>query len=241
LDRARCAGRGGLERDAAKNGRWGFRLCFDWLRNRGHRWNHKRVWQVYCRLKLNRPRRMKRRLPAIVRQPLVASSARNQIWALDYMQDALYSGRVFRTLNVIDESNGEGLAIEVDTSLPGARVIHVMEQLADLRGLPRAVRLNHGLCSQAFTEWCAAHHVELRFSRLASAERLRRALQSDVPPRDLGRVRLRQSRTGAADLGGLAAAVHSVASRRGALRSVTSHWETPAVRRLLDGEHYLGS
>jgi putative transposase len=113
---------------------------------------------------------MKRRLPAIVRQPLVAPTARNQIWALDYMQDALYSGRVFRTLNVIDESNREGLAIEVDTSLPAARVIRVMEQLAELRGLPRAVRLDNGpeLRSQAFTEWCAAHHVELRFIQRAS-------------------------------------------------------------------------
>src|SRR5262245_10217139 len=46
----------GLNQALAKNGRWGFRLCFDWLRNRGHRWNHKRVWRVYCRLKLNRPR-----------------------------------------------------------------------------------------------------------------------------------------------------------------------------------------
>jgi putative transposase len=59
---------------------------------------------------------MKRRLSAIVRQPLVAPSQRNQIWTLDYMQDALYSGRVFRTLNVIDESNREGLAIEVAIS-----------------------------------------------------------------------------------------------------------------------------
>jgi putative transposase len=160
----------GLNQALAKNGRWGFGLCFDWLRNRGHRWNHKRVWRVYCRLHLNRPRRLKRRLPAIVRQPLVAPSKRNQIWALDYMQDALYSGRVFRTLNVIDESNREGLAIEIDTSLPAARVIRVMEQLADLRGLPAAIRLDNGpeLRSQAFTEWCAAQPIELRFIQRAS-------------------------------------------------------------------------
>jgi putative transposase len=160
----------GLNQALAKNGRWGFGLCFDWLRNQGAPWNRKRVWRVYCRLQLNRPRRAKRRLPAIVRQPLVAPTARNQIWALDYMQDALYNGRAFRTLNVIDESNREGLAIEVDTSLPAARVIRLMEQLAALRGLPRAVRLDNGpeLRSQAFSDWCAAHRVELRFIQRGS-------------------------------------------------------------------------
>jgi len=160
----------GLNQALAKNGRWGFRLCFDWLRNQGHRWNHKRVWRVYCRLKLNRPRRMKRRLPPIVRHPLVAPTTRNDVWALDYMQDTLDNGRLFRTLNVIDESNREGLTIEVDTSLPAARVIRVMEQLRDLRGLPHAIRLDNGpeLRSQAFTEWCAAHQIELRFIQPAS-------------------------------------------------------------------------
>ena len=172
----------------AKNGRWGFGLCFDWLRNRGHRWNHKRVWRVYCRLRLNLPRRLKRRLPPIVRQPLIAPAARNQIWAIDFMQDTLYSGRVFRTLNVIDESNREGLALEIDTSLPAARVIRVMEQLAELRGLPAAVRLDNGpeLRSQAFTEWCATHGVALRFiqpgapAQNAFVERFNRTYRTEV-------------------------------------------------------------
>jgi len=113
---------------------------------------------------------MKRRLPPIVRHPLVAPTTRNDVWALDYMQDTLDNGRLFRTLNVIDESNREGLTIEVDTSLPAARVIRVMEQLRDLRGLPHAIRLDNGpeLRSQAFTEWCAAHQIELRFIQPAS-------------------------------------------------------------------------
>ena len=42
----------------------------------------------------------------------------NEIWALDVMHDALYGGHRFRTLNVLDEGNREGLAIEVGTSIP---------------------------------------------------------------------------------------------------------------------------
>lgn len=33
---------------------WGFGLCFDYLRNvKGYRWNHKRVYRIYCELALN--------------------------------------------------------------------------------------------------------------------------------------------------------------------------------------------
>jgi outer membrane protein, heavy metal efflux system len=101
----------------------------------------KRVHRVYCELRLNLPRRHKRRLPPIFRQPLVAPTAQNQMWALDFMQDALYSGRAFRTLNVIDESNRQALAIEIDTSLPSGRVIRVMETSRFLRRSPQ----QHGI------------------------------------------------------------------------------------------------
>ena len=33
---------------------WGFGLCFLHLRNvKGYRWNHKRVYRIYCELELN--------------------------------------------------------------------------------------------------------------------------------------------------------------------------------------------
>jgi putative transposase len=177
-----------LNAAVAKNGRWGFWLCFDWLRNRGHRWNHKRCWRVYCQLRLNLPRRHKRRLPPVARQPLVAPVVKNQMWALDFMQDALYTGRAFRTLNVMDESNREALAIEIDTSLPSGRVIRVMEQLGELRGLPAAIRVDNGpeLRAQVFVDWCEAHGIEMRFiqpgepQQNAFVERFNRTYRHEV-------------------------------------------------------------
>ena len=72
------------------------------------------------------------------------------------MADALYGGRAFRTFNVIDEGNREALGIEVAHSIPSLRVIRVMEQLIEMHGKPRALRLDNGseLTSIAFTEWC---------------------------------------------------------------------------------------
>jgi hypothetical protein len=49
----------------------------------------------------------------------------------------------------------ECLALEVDTSLPGARVVAILERLADLRGLPRSNTVDHGpeFEGQALDAW----------------------------------------------------------------------------------------
>ncbi len=65
---------------------------------------------------------MRRRVPTRVRQPLAAPARLNETWALDFIADALYDGRSFRTFNVLDEGNRESLAIDVGTSIPNARV-----------------------------------------------------------------------------------------------------------------------
>ena len=97
-------------------GRWGFWQCCDRLQLDGHPWNHKRLWRVYCQLRMNLPRRTKKRLPIRRRQPLVVVPQPNAVWAVDFMSDTLYGGRRFGTLNILDEGVREGLAIEVDTS-----------------------------------------------------------------------------------------------------------------------------
>ena len=104
------------------------------------------------------------------------------------MHDALYCGRKFRTLNVIDEANREALAIEIDSSLPSARVIRLMEQLAEMNGLPAAIRCDNGteLTSHAFTDWCRDKGIHLAFidpgkpDQNAFIERFNRSYREEV-------------------------------------------------------------
>ena len=57
----------------------------------------------------------------------------------------------------------EGLAIEVDTSLPAERVVRVLEQVVAWRGQPQAIRLDQGpeLIAERFMTWCAERAMEL--------------------------------------------------------------------------------
>lgn len=173
---------------AAARPRWGFWKCFDRLRLDGHVWNWKRVHRVYSALRHNLPRRTKRRLPQRVLQPLDTPPQLNHTWALDFMHDMLYDGRRFRTLNVLDEGHREALAIEVETSLPGTRVVRVLDQLLALYGALRTIRCDNGPepISHALTTWCEQHGVVLqhiqpgKLNQNAYIERFNRTYRREV-------------------------------------------------------------
>src|SRR5262245_47138323 len=110
----------------------------------------------------------------------------NETWALDFMADALYDGRPFRALTVIDEGNREALAIEIGPSIPNACVIRAGRACAALwppgtgprRQRPRARR--RGLRRVVHS---TADQPRLHTARQARSERLHRTLQPDVPRR----------------------------------------------------------
>ncbi len=143
---------------------WGFGLCFLYLHNvKGFKWNHKRVYRIYCELELNlriKPKkRIKREKPAALTEPIGI----NQIWSMDFMHDQLADGRNFRTFNVIDDFNREGLCIEVDFSLPSERVIRVLEQVFEWRGKPKAIRFDNGpkYISCTILKWAKKRRIKL--------------------------------------------------------------------------------
>ena len=66
------------------------------------------------------------------------------MWSMDFMQVALSDGSTFRTFNVLDDYNREGLGIEVDKSLRALRVIRSLEQIIEWRGKPQSIRCDNG-------------------------------------------------------------------------------------------------
>lgn len=143
----------------------GFWKMYYRIRREGLIWNHKRLHRVYKLLKLNMKRKGKRRLPARVLRSLEAVYSINESWSMDFMSDALLSGRKLRTLNIIDDFNRESLAIEIDTSLPAERVIRVLAQIISWRGNPKRIRVDNGpeFISLKLTQWCEEQGIALQF------------------------------------------------------------------------------
>ena len=86
----------------------------------------------------------RKRLQRAKPEPLAVPESPNEVWSMDFMADQLADGRSFRTLNVLDDFNREGLAIEIDFSLPSERVVRTLNQIIAWRGRPLAIRVDNG-------------------------------------------------------------------------------------------------
>jgi putative transposase len=168
--------------------RYGFKKLFQLIRRRGHHWNHKRVYRVYCGLRLNMRRKGKKRLPSRNPAPLTVPDRVNRCWSMDFMSDALWDGRRFRTFNVVDDFNREVLGIDIDTNLPGPRVQRFLDRIAAWRGYPEKMRVDNGpeLTSVILADWAEEKGVELEFiepgkpAQNAFIERFNRTYRHEV-------------------------------------------------------------
>ena len=148
------------------NKQWGFGLCFLYLRNvKGFPYNHKRVYRIYRELELNLRIKPRRRLRRDKPDPLEEPKQINRVWSIDFMHDALSNGRAFRTFNVLDDYNREGLGIAVDFSLPSLRIIRELDQIIEWRGRPAVIRSDNGseMCSAEFQTWAEKRGIRLQF------------------------------------------------------------------------------
>lgn len=124
--------------------RYGFKKLFYLIRQQGYVMNHKRVYRVYCELKLNLKRKIKKRLPTRSAIKLTQPMMRNKCWSLDFMSDALMTGKRIRTVNVIDDFNRECLGINIAFSLPARCVTKWLDQIVAIQGYPDIIRVDNG-------------------------------------------------------------------------------------------------
>ena len=135
------------------------------LRREGQPWNHKRIYRVYRKMGLHLRRPAKKRLPKRLRVPLYVPRFPDRVWSADFMSDTLWSGRRFRTFNVVDDFNREALHIEIDTTITSGRLVRVFEQLREQRGLPQVLRSDNGpeFLGDAFTSWAKSAGMAIQY------------------------------------------------------------------------------
>lgn len=126
--------------------------------------NHKRVYRLYREEGLMVRKRSRKKLKR-ARIPASSPLHPNVRWSMDFVSDAIATGRKFRTLNVVDDCSREALGMEVDFSLPALRVVRVLDRIAEERGYPGSIVLDNGpeFISVALGEWAEKHGVELVF------------------------------------------------------------------------------
>lgn len=147
---------------ARKKPRFGYRRLHIHLDASGAHVNHKRVFRVYREAGLAVRRKARKRL-ARTGVPRPALTAANQEWALDFVHDAMASGRAIRVLSVVDECTRECLKLEVDTSFASRRVTRALEAIIEERKKPLAIRCDNGpeFTSRHFLAWCIEKQIEL--------------------------------------------------------------------------------
>lgn len=149
---------------AAERRRFGYRRLYVLLRREGYCVNLKRVYRLYRDEGLAVRRRRQRRRVARG-TPLARPTRINERWSLDFLLDTLENGRRVRLLAVVDDFTRACLAIEVDTSIGGHRVVEVLQRLVETRGKPAGLITDNGpeFVGRALDAWAYAQGIRLHF------------------------------------------------------------------------------
>ena len=127
--------------------------------------NHKKVYRLYTELGLKYRRKSKKKRYTGESKPLIAPGYINERWSMDFVSDALYDGRKFRTFNLIDDFSREAIVQHADFSISGVRLVRIFEEIKKTRCLPRQVVCDNGteFTSKAFTKWARENDLEIHY------------------------------------------------------------------------------
>ena len=114
------------------------------VRKKGLVVNYERVERLYHEAGLRVRCRKRKKVPVGERQPLLRSSAANQVWSMDFVFERIAEGRVIKCLTIVDDATHEAGAIGVERVISGKGVVRRLDRLAVQRGLPQMIRTDNG-------------------------------------------------------------------------------------------------
>ena len=151
-----------LRRVADQNRRFGYRRLWVILTKRlGWEVSIGRVHRLCQQEGLAVPRLKRKRLRGLAPiNPLLTRP--NQEWSLDFVTDAMVSGRALRALTLVDSFTRECPVIEVNTGLSAHQVTRALDRVIEQRGAPQALRCDNGpeFTSRHFIGWCEEEKIE---------------------------------------------------------------------------------
>ena len=149
---------------ALERRRFGYRRIWQLLRREGLHVNHKRVYRLYHLSGLGVKRRRRRKGLATERLPLLRPAAPNLTWSMDFVMDALSTGRRIKCLTCVDDFTKECLTVTVAFGISGVQVTRILDSIALFRGYPATIRTDQGpeFTCRALDQWAFEHGVELR-------------------------------------------------------------------------------
>jgi putative transposase len=149
---------------AQERRRFGYRRIHALLRRNGIEANHKRIYRLYKDADLAVRRRKRRKGVAVPREPLSLPTRRNEVWSMDFVMDALSTGRRIKVLTIVDDCTKEAVDLVVDFGISGHYVTRVLDRAAQFRGYPGAIRTDQGpeFTGKALDEWAYQHSVQLK-------------------------------------------------------------------------------
>lgn len=149
---------------ALERRRFGYRRIHRLLRREGFEVNHKRVYRLYRDAGLIVSKRKRRKSLSVEREPLLLPSIPNHTWSMDFVMDALSSGRRIKCLTIVDDYTKECLDLPVATGVSGEELVRTLDAIAAFRGYPEAVRTDQGaeFTGKALDQWAYDNGVALK-------------------------------------------------------------------------------
>ena len=143
----------------------GYRKIRIFLARRGHPMSAERTYRLWRQAGLHVLRRRPRRWVTTRRPRPQPPTARNHVWAYDFVFDTCADGRSLKCLTIVDEFTRECLAIDVAGSIRSGRVIDVLGQLVSLHGTPRYLRSDNGpeFIATALLRWLQTAKIDTAF------------------------------------------------------------------------------